>query len=136
MNTFTLELHDSSQTHRLDDVCSFVGEDASGSFGIQARHARFMTSLSFGLARFRREQGGWQYIAMPGGVLEFDANRLWIGTRRFLLDDDYDRISRLLQEQLVTEEQALADTKRSLRRMEEQLLRQLWQLGQPESGLE
>lgn len=136
MNTFTLELNDTAQTHCLDDVCSFVGEDASGSFGIQASHARFMTSLNFGLARFRRIQGGWQFIAMPGGVLYFEANRLWVGTRRFLLDDDYNRISRLLQEQLLTEEQALADTKRSLRVMEEQLMRQLWQLGQLGAGLE
>jgi F-type H+-transporting ATPase subunit epsilon len=134
MNTFALELHDASQTHRLGDVCSFVGEDASGSFGIQARHARFMTSLSFGLARFRRTQGDWQYVAMPGGVLYFESNRLWISTRRFVLDDDYNRISRLLQEQLLSEEQALSDTKRSLRAMEEQLLRQLWQLGQLGTG--
>lgn len=136
MNTFTLELHDATKRHQVDDVCSFVGEDASGSFGIQARHARFMTSLSFGLARYRRRQAGWHYIAMPGAVLYFEANHLWIGTRRFLLDDDYNRISRLLREQLMIEEQALEDTKRSLRRMEEQLLRHLWQLGQLGTGLE
>lgn len=129
MNGFTLELHDASQMHRVDDVESFVGEDASGSFGLLAGHARFMTSLSFGLARFRPRRGAWHYIAMPGAVLYFEANRLWIGTRRFLLDDDYNRISRLLREQLLTEEQALEDTKRSLRRMEEELLRRLWQLG-------
>jgi F-type H+-transporting ATPase subunit epsilon len=129
MNTFVLELHDASQVQREEGVCSFIAEDASGSFGLQAGHARFMTTLSTGLARFRRQQGGWRYIAMPGAVLYFEANRLWIGTRRFLLDDDYNRISRLLREQLLTEERALEDTKTSLRRMEEELLRRLWQLG-------
>jgi F-type H+-transporting ATPase subunit epsilon len=129
MKTFTLELHDASHMHRVDGVVSFVAEDASGSFGLMAGHARFMTSLGFGLARFRRRQGGWHYIAMPGAVLYFAADRLWIGTRRFVLDDDYNRISRLLREQLLTEEQALRNTKRSLRRMEEELLRRLWQLG-------
>ena len=67
---------------------------------------------------------------MPGAVLTFTADLLWIGTRRLLLDSDYTRVSRLLQEQLLAEEQALLETKTSLRRMEEELLRRLWQLGQ------
>ena len=46
MNGFTLELHDANHAQRVDDVVSFVGEDASGSFGLQAGHARFMTMLS------------------------------------------------------------------------------------------
>ena len=130
MNGFTLEVHDAAHMQRIPDVSSFVGEDATGSFGLKAGHARFMTTLGFGLARFRVLQGDWQYLAMPGAVLYFSAQRLWIGTRRFLLDTDYARISRLLREQLLAEEQALRDTKDSLRRMEEELLRRLWQLGQ------
>jgi len=130
MNGFTLELHDTTHAEEIDGVVSFVGEDASGSFGLQAGHSRFMTALTFGLARFRLQHDGWQYIAMPGGVLYFEADRLWIGTRRFLIDTDYTRVSRLLKEQLLTEEQALHATKVSLRRMEEELLRRLWQLGE------
>lgn len=129
MNTFTLELHDSSQKQEFTNVYSFVGEDASGSFGLRAGHARFMTILSFGLARFRESKRDWQYVAMPGATLYFHANRLWIGTRRFVLGHDYDRISGLLREQLLSEEQALRQTRSSLRRMEEELLRKLWQLG-------
>jgi len=129
MNTFTLALHDSAQRLAFTDVYSFVGEDASGSFGLRAGHARFMTILSFGLARFRSPNGEWQFVAMPGATLYFHANRLWIGTRRFVLDHDYVRISRLLREQLLAEEQALQKTRSSLRQMEEELLRKLWQLG-------
>jgi len=129
MRGFTLELHDATHTQCIADVASFVGEDASGSFGLQSGHARFMTTLAFGLARFRLQRGEWQYLAMPGAVLYFSAGRLWIGTRRYLLDSDYMRISSLLQEQLLAEEQALHETKVSLRRMEEELLRRLWQLG-------
>ena len=129
MNTFTLALHDSSQRLEFTNVYSFVGEDASGSFGLRAGHARFMTILSFGLARFRSPNDEWQFVAMPGATLYFHANRLWIGTRRFVLDHDYVRISRLLREQLLAEEQALKKTRSSLRQMEEELLRKLWQLG-------
>ncbi len=130
MSGFTLELQDTGQTQRITDVYSFVGEDASGSFGLLPGHARFMTTLAFGLARFRVRQGDWQYLAMPGAVLYFSGQRLWIGTRRYLLDSDYTRVSKLLRDQLLAEEQTLHDTKKSLRRMEEELLRRLWQLGQ------
>ncbi len=133
MSGFTLEIQDATQAQRIAGVHSFVGEDASGSFGLQAGHARFMTTLSFGLARFRTSDGDWQYLAMPGAVVYFVDQRLWIGTRHYLLDNDYARISRLLREQLRAEEQALHSTKESLRRMEEELLRRLWQLGQPGS---
>jgi len=128
MMSFTLDLYDAGHAQRIADVVSFVGEDASGSFGLQSGHVRFMTTLTFGLARFRQQQGAWQYLAMPGGVLYFSSDRLWIGTRRYLLDSDYSRISGLLQEQLLAEEQTLHQTKVSLRRMEEELLRRLWQL--------
>ena len=130
MKGFKMELHGAGQTRQISDVLSFIGEDASGSFGLQAGHARFMTLLEFGLARFRAAETDWQYLALPGALLYFSGNRLWIGTRRFLVDSDYSRISRLLQEQLRAEEQALSETKTSLRRMEEALFRRLWQLGQ------
>ena len=55
---------------------------------------------------------------------------LTLSTRRYLRDDDYTRISEALQEQLLTEEQQLHTTRESLRRMEESLLKRLWDLGQ------
>ena len=130
MRGFELEVHGAGQTLQVPDVLSFIGEDASGSFGLQAGHARCMTLLEFGLARFRTAEADWQYLALPGALLYFAGNRLWIDTRRFLVDSDYSRISRLLQAQLRAEEQALSETKTCLRRMEEALLRRLWQLGQ------
>ena len=62
-------LRDSSSAKRIDGVVSFVGEDASGSFGILPGHARIMSILELGLARFRRADEPWQYLAMPGAVL-------------------------------------------------------------------
>ena len=51
MNTFVLHLQSATQNERIEKVESFVGRDASGSFGILAGHAPFMTSLVFGMAR-------------------------------------------------------------------------------------
>jgi len=134
MKTFTLRLQDATQSEEVGDVTSFVGEDVSGSFGILAGHGRMMTSLIIGLARFRIEKGAWQYLALPGAVLYFHDNLLTLSTRRYLLDDDYMRISQDLQEQLLTEEEKLHSMKDSLHHMEEELLKRLWEMGRKGTG--
>jgi F-type H+-transporting ATPase subunit epsilon len=45
------------------------------------------------------------------------------------MDADYERISGALQTQLVAEEEQLEAMKRSLRHMEQELLRHLWEMG-------
>ena len=134
MKTFTLVLQDATHTQRIEQVASFAGEDDTGSFGILTNHARMMTSLVFGLARFRVRENPWQYLALPGAALYFNDNELSISTRRYLLDTDYERISSGLQEQLLAEEQELQQLKKSLHRMEEEVLRRLWEMGH-DSGL-
>lgn len=129
MNSFTLALHDARQSQRIAGVTSFVAEDASGSFGILAGHARMLTSLVIGLARFRVGDQDWQYLALPGALLYFHAGVLTLSTRRYLVDDDYLRISQALQQQLLAEELALHQLKGSLRQMEEAVFKRLWGLG-------
>ena len=51
MSGFTLHLFAAERHERIEAVMSFVGEDASGSFGILPQHDRFMTALTFGVAR-------------------------------------------------------------------------------------
>jgi F-type H+-transporting ATPase subunit epsilon len=134
MRTFTLILQDATHTQRIEQVTSFVGEDATGSFGILAGHTRMMSSLVFGLARFRSGENAWQYLALPGAVLYFNDNELSLSTRRYLLDDDYERISIALHEQLLAEENELRELKKSLHHMEEEVLKRLWDIGH-KSGL-
>ena len=133
MNTFNLTIRDTTHTQRFEHVNSFIGEDASGSFGIQAKHARIMASLVFGLARFRLADKSWQYLAMPGALLYFVDNELMINTRRYFIDTNYQRISMALQKQLLAEEQALKSMKDSLHKMEEEVLKRMWELGRSEA---
>lgn len=136
MNAFTLSLYDATHTLHIDNVTSFIGEDASGSFGIMAGHARFMTALGFGLVRFRSgEETPWQYAAIPGGILYFSDNKLTISTRHYLLDNDYERICQLLQDQLLQEEESLQGTKESLQRMEQEMFKRLWAMRRQEKTL-
>ena len=125
MNGFTLHLQSATQYEAITEVTSFIGEDDSGSFGIQAGHARIMASLRFGLARYRCGGQPWQYLALPGALLYFVDNQLFLNTRRYVRDDDYARINAALREQLHREETGLRLIKESLRRMEEQMLKRL-----------
>lgn len=130
MNSYTLQLFDSRKSLYVESVTSFVGEDESGSFGILPGHARMMTVLTFGLACFRRNQEKpWEYLAMPGAVLYFADNTLSLVCRHYLIDENYDRISRRLVEELFAEEEQLLEVRQSLKRMEEALLKRMWEMG-------
>lgn len=133
MKTFTLRLQDATRAEEISQVSSFIGEDASGSFGILAGHARMMASLIMGLARFRVGNGPWTYLAVPGAMLYFRDDVLTLSTRRYLLDEDYTRISRALQEQLLVEEEKLRSMKDSLQHMEEAVFKRLWEMGRGEA---
>lgn len=128
MRTFTLKLQDATHSEEITGVTSFVGEDASGSFGILAGHARMGSLLIIGLARFRLGEGAWRYLALPGGVLYFHEDVLTLSTRHYLQDDDYMRVSQALQDQLIAEEEKLHAMKSSLHRMEEEVLKRLWEM--------
>ena len=132
--SFTLRLQDATRTQEITGVTSFVGEDASGSFGILAGHARMLTVLITGLARFRVGPDSWQYLAVPGALLYFRDNVLTLSTRRYLLDADYTRISQALQQQLLAEEEKLHNMTTSLHRMEEAMLKRLWDMGRRDAG--
>lgn len=125
---FTLHLQSAALYECIEGVGSFVGQDASGSFGILPGRAGFMTVLDYGLARFRLLEGGWQYLACPGAVLSFADDQLFLNTRRYLRDDDYGRVLRLLTGQLADEERSLKAVKDNLQRLEQELFRRLRQL--------
>lgn len=129
MKPFTLVVQDAMHVERFDQVTSFVGWDDSGSFGLLADHGRFMTVLSWGLARFQTMDGAWHYLALPGGLISFKENTATISTRRFLRDDNADRIAQALEEQLSVEEESLQAMKQSLSRLEEEMFKRLWRMG-------
>lgn len=129
MKTFMLHLQDARGYDRVEDVESFVGGDESGSFGLMAGHERFMTCLAFGLARFRQVGRPWEYLALPGALVYFVDDQLFLSTRRYFRDPDYRRISGQLMDRLASEERDLAQVQESLHRLESEMLKRLWELG-------
>ncbi|MBN1957735.1 MAG: hypothetical protein JXQ81_09800 [Desulfuromonadales bacterium] len=126
MTSFSLRLLDAAHGEEIKGVTSFVGEDVSGSFGILPGHARMMTNLSVGLARFRGASETWHYLALPGGVLYFHEDVLTLCARRYFIDDDYLLISQALEKHLLEEQEKLKTLKENLLHMEEEIFRRLW----------
>jgi F-type H+-transporting ATPase subunit epsilon len=132
MSGFTIRLQGATQYEQLENVVSFVGEDASGSFGLMRGHGRFITTLIFGMARIRYADEHWDYLALPGAVAYFDRNELILSARRYLRGGDYLQISQALREEMVEEEQTLTEFKHSLEQMERAMLLRLWRIGRGE----
>jgi F-type H+-transporting ATPase subunit epsilon len=134
MKSFVLHLQDTTRYERIDQVLSFVGQDDSGLFGILADHARMMTVLAFGLARYRTADDCWHFLAVPRALLYCVDNNLYLSARRYIRDDDYGRISQALEEQLIAEETKLRSIKESVHRLEEEMFKRLWRLGREEQA--
>ena len=128
MNRFPVHLQSATQYERIDDVECFVGRDASGAFGLLARHERMMTVLGFGLARLRTADGTWHYVALPGGLAYFADGELTVSARRYVLGDDYGRVATAVDETLRAEERALRALKESVTRLEDEMVRRIWRL--------
>lgn len=129
MTGFVLHLQATTQYERIADVISLVAENGSGRFGILPGHERLITTLLPGLARFRTsQQTVWQYLALPGCVLYFADNELFINTRRYLRGDDHASLSAALEQQLLADDRELTQIRQSVHRLEEAVFKRLWQL--------
>lgn len=129
MSGFLLHLNEATHAETIRGVSAFVGEDASGQFGIRERHERFMTIHTFGLARFRVADAPFEYLAVPGGLVYFVGGELFLCARRLFRHRDPQEVARALTEQLAEEEQRLSGFKQSLRRLEDEMLKRMWQMG-------
>ncbi len=126
MSSFVMHLQSATQYERIENVVSFIGHDDSGSFGILPGHARMMTLLSFGLARFRIDDRDWEFLAFPGALAYFVNGQFYLSTRRYVRGKDYAGISAALSQELRVEEEALREMRRSVRRLEEEMFKRLW----------
>jgi F-type H+-transporting ATPase subunit epsilon len=122
---FSLLLQSASQSARIESVASFVGQDASGSFGILPGRNRMMTVLGLGLARFRVGAGAWQYLAFATAVLDFADKQLCLYTPRYMQGQDHARMADAFAQVLAQEEVALGAVRESLHAMEQALQHRL-----------
>jgi len=130
MSGFTLHLQSATQYARIEGVESFVARDASGAFGLLAGAERMMTVLAFGLARYRPEGGAWRYLALPGGLAYFVDGELYVSTRRYVEGGDWRSVAAAVDSTLQAEDSAMRTLKQSVTRLEREMVRRLWRLGE------
>jgi len=125
MTGFTIELLAAASRKRIDNARGFVGQDASGYFGLRPGHEAFMTVLTRGLHRYQRGDQKWIYLALAGGLLRFESGQLSISSPRFLENEDYRGLTGQLDEEIQKESAELAATRASVQHLERELLRRL-----------
>lgn len=125
MSAYALVLRAATHGERIEGVTSFVGEDASGAFGILPRRRTLVTVLAWGLCRFRCDAGPWRWLALPGGVLRFGGDVLAIHTRFYVLGGDPEDLIARLNAETAAEEADLGRVRALVRRMDQELLRAL-----------
>lgn len=133
MATFEVHLQSGTQFEIIPNIISFIGEDASGKFGILAHHARMMTCLNYGLASYKSTEEVVTYLALPGGVLYFSENVLYLCTQHYLRSNDYQEIETAIEKSLLVEEEHVKSMKESLHRLDEAMFRRLWELQRHEA---
>jgi F-type H+-transporting ATPase subunit epsilon len=75
----------------IDDsgVAAVRAEDESGSFGILAGHADFLTALTISIVSWKRSDGMRRYCAVRYGVLSVrDGSLVAVATREAVIGDD------------------------------------------------
>jgi F-type H+-transporting ATPase subunit epsilon len=75
------------------DVVHLRAEDETGSFGILAGHADFLTALAVSVVTWRGQCGTEHHAALRGGMLEVrGGSEIAVATPEAVLDDDLHRL--------------------------------------------
>jgi F-type H+-transporting ATPase subunit epsilon len=133
MKGFTLTLLDCRGEEHFD-ATQFIAADDSGSFGMLAGHQHAIVLLRYGLARFADKNGGWHYLALPGGVLRFAENQLTVTTQRYFLGEDRDGICQQLADEMAQTDSEVQKVRLMLTEIERSLVRRMAELSSRGAG--
>ena len=111
MNTFSCICRARPNMSGLKTCRVSVGEDDSGSFGILPEHARMMTLLVFGLARFRVTGQHWDILGFAGRSGLFRRWPTLFQYQRYLRGKDYESLSAPLRNEFVCRRRSVARNK-------------------------
>ena len=90
-----------------DSVQIVTAEDASGSFGIQPRHADFLTSLAVGVVSWKSQAGARRYCAVEGGLLTVTGGaEVAITTREAIPGDDLATLDQVIRDRFGADAEA------------------------------
>ncbi len=109
-----------------DDVAHVRAEDATGSFGILAAHADFITVLAISVLDWRDAAGRDHHVAVRGGVLTVQGgDRVEVATREAVGEDTLARLGEAVLERFRAEASAEQELRVSATRLHLAAIRQI-----------
>ncbi len=86
-----------------EPVRSVQAEDASGRFGIEPGHERFLTTTVPAILMYRPSTGGEEYVAVDRGTLRVTPDRVQLATRQAVASGNLDELERVVEQQFERE---------------------------------
>jgi len=116
----------------VDRVRYVRAEDSSGSFGIETRHADFLTTLTICVVRWRDERNIERYVAVRGGVLRVrDGKVVEIATREAAVNDDLEHLRSQVLSSMIKNVEAEQAARSGALRLEHAAIRQIYRYLRP-----
>ena len=125
MNTFNCSIHCPSYSLKIDDVISFVGSDASGSFGIMAHRLPLVTILTFGIATLKKIDKSIEYLGLSGGVLSFKDNTLTIISLFAIKSRKLDKLANTLNDAVKGDEERSKKIRGYIQKLDEEIMKRI-----------
>jgi F-type H+-transporting ATPase subunit epsilon len=115
-----------------DPVRYVRAEDATGSFGIEPRHADLLTTLAICVVRWRDGNNIEHYVAVRGGVLRVREGKLVeIATREAVVGDDLGRLRGQVLAAMMKNVEAEQSARSGALRLEHAAIRQIYRYLRP-----
>jgi F-type H+-transporting ATPase subunit epsilon len=107
-------------------------EDSSGAFGIEPRHADFLTTLTICVVRWRDDRNVEHYVAVRGGVLRVrDGKVVEIATREAVVNDDFGHLRSEVLSAMIKNLEAEQSARSGVLSLEHAAIRQIYRYLRP-----
>lgn len=115
-----------------DSVRSVRAEDSSGAFGIEPRHADFLTTLTVCVVRWRDGRNVEHYVAVRGGVLRVREGKVVeIATREAVVNDDLGHLRNEILSAMLKNVETEQSARAGALRLENAAIRQIYRYLRP-----
>lgn len=129
MNEFECFIFTPQGTLQESHLVSFVGRDATGSFGIRPKRFSFTTILEYGITKMKNSKGDQIYYAIAGGALEFRKEKLTIVTSYAVKSAEIEGLADELEAYITAERTRSDKIKLSIKKLDEEILKRLHKMG-------
>lgn len=119
----------------VDDIIFVRAEDRTGAFGLQPRHADFVTKLAVSVVTFRDGKGTEHHVAVRGGVLRVHGGQLVdIATREAVLGEQLGELRDAVLKRMREAAESEATARTEAARLNAAVARHLYRYVRAEAG--